>query len=142
MIPMRRLSKKHSMILDGLKRMTDRANGIVLDTSIIIPHLHGNITAIASAVLAGIPLFLPLVVLGELYKGALSSARPEHNRLLVDKFLLFAALLHPDSATADVYAKISVQLRRKGRPLPENDVWITAVAVECNMPLATRDKHF
>ena len=88
------------------------------------------------------PLFLPLLALGELYNGALMSTRPEHNRRLVDDFLLIAALLHPDSATADAYAQVAVKLKRKGRPIPENDIWIAAVALECDMPLATRDDHF
>jgi len=121
--------------------MTDRANGILLDTSIVIAHLRGNIDVCTLATPEE-PLFLPLVALGELYKGALASTRPDHNRHLVDDFLWIAALLHPDSATADAYAQIAVQLRRKGHPIPENDIWIAAVALECNMPLATRDEHF
>lgn len=78
------------------------------------------------------PLFLPLVALGELYKGALSSTRPERNRRLVDDFLSIAALLYPDIATAETYAQIAVQLKRKGHPIPENDIWIASVALECH----------
>ncbi len=121
--------------------MADRANGIVLDTSVVVAHLRGGIDVLALAAPEE-PLFLPLVALGELYKGALTSARPEHNRRLVEDFLLIAALLHPDSATADAYAQTAVKLKRKGRPIPENDIWIAAVALECDMILATRDEHF
>jgi tRNA(fMet)-specific endonuclease VapC len=57
--------------------------------------------------------------------------------LLVDDFLQIAALLYPDSATAESYAKTAVALEAKGQTIPENDIWIAAVALECDMPLAT-----
>jgi len=60
----------------------------------------------------------------------------------VDKFLQIATLLYPDNATAEIYAKAAVELEAKGRVVPENDIWIAAVALECDMPLATRDAHF
>ena len=50
------------------------------------------------------PLFLPLVALGELYRGVLKSARPEFNRAKVDEFLEIAAVLSPDVAAAEIYA--------------------------------------
>ena len=121
--------------------MADRAKGILLDTSVVVAHLRGTLDVL-SLTTPEEPLFLPLVALGELYKGALASSRPEVNRQLVDDFLLIAALLYPDSATAEAYAHASLSLSRKGRPIPENDIWIAAVALECEMPLATRDEHF
>ena len=121
--------------------MADRANGILLDTSAVIAHLRGRINIFALTTSAE-PLFLPLVALGELYKGAEKSARSAQNRQLVEEFLQIAALLYPDSATAESYAKVAVALEAKGEIIPENDLWITAVALECDMPLATRDAHF
>jgi hypothetical protein len=53
------------------------------------------------------------------------------NRLLLETFLRTVALLHPDTATVVRYAQISVDLERKRTPIPENDVWIAAVALEC-----------
>ena len=44
--------------------------------------------------------------------------------------------------TTAVYARIRHQLRVAGTPLPENDVWIAATAIEHSLPLASRDKHF
>ncbi len=60
----------------------------------------------------------------------------------MDDFLQMAALLHPDTATAESYARAAVALEAKGQVIPENDLWIAAVALECDMPLATRDAHF
>lgn len=51
-----------------------------------------------------------------------------------------AALLHPD--TAESYARAAGALEAKGQVIPENDLWIAAVALECDMPLATHDAHF
>jgi tRNA(fMet)-specific endonuclease VapC len=121
--------------------MTDRAQGILLDTSAVVAHLRGRIDILALTTPAE-PLFLPLVALGELYKGAEKSAQSARNRRLVDDFLQIAALLYPDSATADSYAKAAVALEAKGEVIPENDLWIAAVALECDMPLATLDAHF
>jgi predicted nucleic acid-binding protein len=50
--------------------------------------------------------------------------------------------LYPDSATAKAYAKVAVELEAQGHSIPENDTWIAAVALECDMPLAARDAHF
>jgi predicted nucleic acid-binding protein len=72
--------------------MADRANGILLDTSVVVAHLCGRIDIVALTAPAE-PLFLPLVALGELYRGAAKSARSAHNRQLVDDFLQIAALL-------------------------------------------------
>jgi tRNA(fMet)-specific endonuclease VapC len=121
--------------------MAERVNGILLDTSVVVAHLRGSVhlQALASA---DEPLFLPLVALGELYRGVLKSRRPESSRAKVDEFLEIAAVLCPDVATAEIYARIAQALETKGTPIPENDIWIAAVALECDMPLAARDDHF
>jgi tRNA(fMet)-specific endonuclease VapC len=71
--------------------MAERVNGILLDTSVVVAHLRGSIDlqALASA---DEPLFLPLVALGELYRGVLKSVRPESSRAKVDEFLEIAAV--------------------------------------------------
>ena len=122
-------------------RMADRANGILLDTSAVIAHLRGRIDILALTTPAE-PLFLPLVALGELYKGVEKSGHSSLNRRRVDDFLQIAALLLPDNATAEIYAKAAVKMEILGQVIPENDIWIAAVALECDMPLATLDAHF
>lgn len=44
--------------------------------------------------------------------------------------------------TADRYARVAVQLRRKGRPIPTNDIWIAAHAMETGADLVSLDEHF
>lgn len=117
------------------------AQGILLDTSVVIDHLRGRID-LSEKASPGEPLFISLIVLGELYKGVLKSTSPERNLSALETFLQSVAVLSPDTATAVQYAKIAVSLERKGTPIPENDIWIAAMAIECGMPLATRDAHF
>lgn len=47
-----------------------------------------------------------------------------------------------DSATADAYAMVKQGLMMRGRPIPENDIWIAALAVQYGLPLLARDAHF
>jgi tRNA(fMet)-specific endonuclease VapC len=117
------------------------ARGILLDSSVVIPHLRGRLD-LAAQIALDEPLFLPLTALGELYKGVFKSSQPEKNRLLLETFLQTVAVLHPDTATALRYAHITADLEQRGTPIPENDAWIAALAMECVMPLATRDAHF
>ena len=123
------------------QHMADRAAGILLDTSAVVAHLRGRIDIFALTA-PDEPIFLPLVALGELYKGVEKSAHPARNHQLVDDFLQMSALLYPDTATAESYARAAVALEAKGQVIPENDLWIAAVALECDMPLAARDAHF
>jgi|SRR6516162_9922418 tRNA(fMet)-specific endonuclease VapC len=120
--------------------MAERANGIILDTNVVVAHLRGSVD-LQTLASPDEPLFLALIALGELYRGVLKSARPESNRAKVDEFLEIAAVLYPDVATAEIYAQIAQALDTKGTPIPEKDLWIAAVALECDMPLATRDDH-
>lgn len=85
---------------------------------------------------------MPLVALGELLKGALKSADPGKHQGKITALLKVVAVLNPDNATAEHYARVAVALESKGQPIPENDLWIAAVALELDMPLATRDAHF
>ncbi len=60
----------------------------------------------------------------------------------MDAFLPAVALLPLTAETARHYARLRAGLTRAGTPIPENDLWIAAVATEHGWPLATRDGHF
>ena len=85
---------------------------------------------------------MPLVVLGELLKGALKSANPAKHKGRIAELLKVVAVVNPDTATAENYAANASALESKGEPIPENDLWIAALALELDMPLAARDAHF
>ena len=60
----------------------------------------------------------------------------------LDELLSQANLLHPDFQTAKLYAQIKAKLLAAGKPIPDNDIWIAALARQANLPLAARDEHF
>ena len=92
------------------------ARGILLDSSVVIPHLRGRLD-LAAQIAPSEPLFLPLTALGELYKGVFKSSQPQKNRLLLETFLQTVAVLHPDMATALHYAPIGAFFQLS--PTPE-----------------------
>jgi len=81
-------------------------------------------------------------VLGELYYGARKSGQTANNLTRLDEFSASVAVLPCDSSTARYYGEIKDRLRAKGRPIPDNDIWVAAVALQYGLPLATRDEHF
>lgn len=87
-------------------------------------------------------LLVPLIVLGELEYGVNLATPPERQREAVRTFMESATLLLPTARTAAEYGRIKAALKAAGTPLPENDVWIAALALEHGLPLATRDSHF
>jgi len=117
------------------------ARSILLDSSIAIPHLRGRFN-ILSHISAADLLFISLIVLGELYKGVFKAPRPDESRRKLDAFLTNVSVLGLDSATSIQYARLASVLERQGTLIPENDIWIAATALECDMPLVTRDAHF
>lgn len=87
---------------------------------------------------------VPSVVVGELWAGFLRGARMEENIAELDDFLDHAVVetLCVDDGVARVYAEIVVDLRRRGQPLPTNDIWIAATAAHAGAVVLTFDEHF
>jgi tRNA(fMet)-specific endonuclease VapC len=113
----------------------------LLDTNVVIalfksdPEIEARLAAISE-------VFLPSIALGELHFGAVHSGRPEANAARIDEFAATCTVLKVDDATARRYGQLKNELRKKGRPIPENDVWIAACALQHDLILATRDGHF
>jgi tRNA(fMet)-specific endonuclease VapC len=114
---------------------------LVLDTSAVIELFKGN-PAVASQILAEITVKIPSIVLGELYFGVYRSSNPAKHTLQVNKFVANCEVLTVDVETAEIYATIKTKLLKKGKPIPENDIWIAAIAIQYNLSLVTFDKHF
>ena len=89
-------------------------------------------------------LWLPLVVLGELFAGFELGTLPEKNEQQLDDFLSKprVGILFPTQLTARRYGELFSILRRQGTPIPTNDIWIAAQALEHGLTLDTRDSHF
>jgi len=86
--------------------------------------------------------YISVVSLGELYFGAEKSSKVENNRQQANLIASEISVLGGDIETAQHYGKIKQQLKAKGRPIPENDIWIAAFAMRYNLTLLTRDAHF
>ena len=116
-------------------------SGRLLDTNIVIA-FFANDKVVEEAVARVKPVSVPAIVLGELYSGARKSGRVEQNLTRIDEFAAGVKVLSCDIETARQYGVIRQALRVKGRPIPEHDVWIAAVAVQHDLTLVTRDAHF
>lgn len=86
---------------------------------------------------------LPIPVIAEYQFGLLAAAR-RRGRLesLFHRLEAESIILCPDRQTADWYAVIRLDLKRKGRPIPENDLWIAALARQESLEIVSRDPHF
>ncbi len=113
----------------------------LLDTNIIIAVLNGE-GGVLTRLQRGHESFLSVVTIGELLRGALGSQRVIANVAKVHALARSMAVLPCELTTAEHYARIKHNLRTKGRPLPDNDVWIAATAEQREMVLVTRDVHF
>jgi tRNA(fMet)-specific endonuclease VapC len=113
----------------------------LLDTSIVVEHFRGN-PEVTGALEAAHRLFVPSVVVGELCYGALRSNDFEKRWQQLLVFLQAVLIIFVDKETAFHYGHIRSALTQAGNPIPENDIWIAALAIQHQLPLATRDSHF
>lgn len=121
--------------------LTPLLRRFLLDTNIVIA-LFAQEAGVLQQLQQAVGIFLPCIVLGELYYGARKSGRVETNVQRVDAFASQNVVLACDAETARQYGIIREALRLKGRPLPENDMWIAALALQHNLILVSRDAHF
>lgn len=114
---------------------------MILDTNAVSALFVGD--AALESVLAAAPRHeLPTIVIGE-YRFGL--ARSRHRRTLVpllEQLIAESAVLDVDVATTESYALVRERLRAKGRPIAENDVWISALAIQHGLEVVSRDAHF
>jgi predicted nucleic acid-binding protein len=89
-------------------------------------------------------VYLPFPVVAELRSGFLNGTRATENEKILHSFLQKpgVSVLFADDLTTIHYASISHQLRMGGTPIPINDVWIAAIAIQHGLALYARDKHF
>jgi len=113
----------------------------LLDTSIIIALFRGDST-IVERLQEVESVLIPITVVGELFYGVLKSNHREKNEAHLRAFLSESVVLMGDRETGYWYGFVKDNLRRKGHLIPENDIWIGAMALQFQLTVATRDKHF
>ena len=112
----------------------------LLDTNIVIGLFAGD-AAILQQLTQADAILVPSIVLGELYYGARKSSRVAENLARLDALVALIPVLGCDMRAARRYGEVKDQLRRKGQPIPENDIWIAAIALAHGLTLVTRDAH-
>jgi tRNA(fMet)-specific endonuclease VapC len=113
-----------------------------LDTNIVIGLLANDAVIVQKINSVTGLIRIPSIVLGELLYGAENSTRKEPNKLRVDELIKTVFVVDCDAVTARYYAIIKSQLKQKGTPIPENDLWIAALAKQHDVVLVSRDAHF
>ena len=113
---------------------------VALDTNVAIEILRGKLQLPRERQQA--PYALPTVAAGELLFGAWNSGLPTKNLVLYRTFIHNLPALLLDALAAEHYAEIRLALKLKGRPIPDNDMWIAAICRAHDVPLLTFDRHF
>jgi tRNA(fMet)-specific endonuclease VapC len=116
---------------------------LMLDTSAYSAFKRGHPEAI-DALRQASSILMPSIVLGELLAGFEVGGRREENRRELVEFQHSprVRIVQITEDTAERYARIYAHLRTAGRPVPTNDLWIAASAMEHGAELLTTDRHF
>jgi len=116
---------------------------LILDTNGYAGFKMGNPEIVEYLTRANVILISP-IVLGELMFGFINGVRFQQNMDELDQFINHEAVeeIQIGKITADRYSRIAAQLKRQGTPIPANDIWIAAQAMEHGAELVTMDRHF
>ena len=114
---------------------------MILDTNALSAFVDGE-AGVGDALRREARAAIPVIVLGEFRYGiAESRHRAAYEAWLATQLPHFEILAVTDE-TAIAYAGLRVALRRRGRPIPANDAWIAALALQHRLPVLSRDEHF
>jgi predicted nucleic acid-binding protein len=114
---------------------------MILDTNAVSALLAGD-KALQTALALADRHHLPAVTLGEYRFGLKFSRQKAALEPLLDELESESFVLAINSATARHYADIRHDLKIAGHPIPENDIWIAALARQHRLPIVSRDEHF
>ncbi len=116
---------------------------ILLDTDAFSAFMRGHPDVVAR-VRGAARVFLSAVSAGELLFGFRRGSRYDRNVNALESFLAspYVALLPVSWTTAERFGRIAAALRAKGRPIPTNDIWIAAHAMETGADLLSFDEHY
>jgi predicted nucleic acid-binding protein len=87
-------------------------------------------------------LAVPMIVLGEYRLGIAQSRRRRDYENWLREWIAAVSILDIDEETTRHYAAIGLELKRIGKPIPANDLWIAALCRQHALPIVSRDRHF
>jgi predicted nucleic acid-binding protein len=114
---------------------------LILDTNAVSGLLAGD-SALGDVLDHEVVHHLPVIVIGEYRYGLARSAHRRRLERLLDLLIRESNVLPIEEETTRHYAEIRERLRRAGTPIPENDVWIAALAAQHDEVIVSRDRHF
>jgi predicted nucleic acid-binding protein len=114
---------------------------LILDTNALSAAANAD-PAIDRVFASARQLALPVPVIGEYRYGIAQARRGVRHRAWLENFMADCVILDITDNTTHHYAAIRLELRRVGRPIPTNDIWIAALCRQHNFPLLSRDRHF
>lgn len=118
-------------------------SAILLDTNAFTGYLCGDRRVLEALAKTG-RVHMSVFVLGELFAGFRSGSKEKSNRQILEAFLAnpVVRVLDATRETADYFGLIKSALKKSGQPIPLNDAWIAAHALETGSVLVTYDTHF
>jgi predicted nucleic acid-binding protein len=114
---------------------------VILDTNALSAFVDGD-RGVGEILRRQARAALPVIVLGEFRYGIAQSRLRSSYEAWLESHLVHFDVLSITEDTAVTYAALRVALRRSGRPIPANDAWIAALALEHRLPVLSRDEHF
>ena len=116
---------------------------VLLDTNAYSALMRGD-SSVADRVRKSEEVLMSAVVSGELLFGFRNGSRFAKNVKELETFLQnpYVRFLPINLTTADRFSRVAVELKRKGTPIPTNDIWIAAHAMETGADLISFDEHF
>lgn len=114
---------------------------MILDTNALSAIADGEVSAMELAAGAD-RIAVPVIVLGEYRMGIAQSRHRASYESWLREWVQAVTVLDIDERTTHSYAAIGLELKRKGKPIPTNDLWIAALCRRHSFPLVSRDRHF
>jgi tRNA(fMet)-specific endonuclease VapC len=114
---------------------------VILDTNALSGAADDDPGVLAVLALAE-QVAIPVIVLGEYRHGIAQSRHRDRYEDWLSGLLNDCMVLDIQEPTTHYYAEIVVELKRKGKPIPTNDLWIAALCRQHSLPLLSRDRHF
>jgi len=114
---------------------------LILDTNALSAVADGD--ASTMELLAGADrVALPVIVLGEYRLGIAQSRHRTSYESWLRQWIEAVTVLDIDDGTTHSYSAIALEMKKKGKPIPTNDLWIAALCRQHSLPVVSRDKHF
>ena len=114
---------------------------MILDTN-ALSAVADNVSGAVQVFIGAGAIALPVIVLGEYQFGIAQSRLRNHYETWLERLIATSRILDIDEQTAKHYAQVKVELKKVGKPIPSNDVWIAALCRQHSLPILSRDSHF